>query len=157
MFEINEKIHLGCCQNSCFFCVWMNKNITFFINLILPSIRTCISCGNKYSTSRGLDHHYSQNDECGKIARKKQKAERIKYLKQRKANIHGTNLRRIGPHKKRLSTPHRRGAPLSKEEKELVLHYYDLYRSKYSVEHQEFSANQFLREINFCTTCHVAV
>ena len=102
---------------------------TFFHSCIYAQNRPCVSCGKKFGTSRGLDMHHADKKDCGNVANKIRKAERIKALRLRNKNIHSLSLKRIGPHRK-LSTPHRRGTPLKREEKELVLHYYDLYRSK---------------------------
>ena len=43
----------------------------------------------------------------------------------RAEKIHGTPMRRIGPHLKNLSTPRKRGAPLSKSEKEIICYTFD--------------------------------
>ena len=63
-------------------------------------------------------------------AKKIAKARKIKELRLRNKSIDGLKLKRIRPHKKKLSTKRKRGAPLSREEKEFVLHNYDQYRSK---------------------------
>ena len=97
---------------------------------MLSSNRKCITCDKKYATSRGLADHRARNKECGKAANKILKARRIKELRLRHKTIHGLKLKRIGPHKKKLATKRKRGAPLSREEKEFVLHNYDQYRSK---------------------------
>ena len=91
--------------------------------------RPCVSCDKKFATSKGLDSHLAIMKDCGKVAKKIHKAKKIKELALRNKNIHGLSLKRIGPHKK-LATPRKRGAPLSRQEKELVLHHYDSFRSK---------------------------
>ena len=92
--------------------------------------RKCVSCEKKFATSRGLDHHHAKIKDCGEVAKKIQKAKRIKALALRNKAIHSQKMRRIGPHNKKLSKGHKRGAPLTRQEKESILHYYDLYRSK---------------------------
>ena len=94
------------------------------------SNRLCISCDKRFGTSRGLDDHRARNKECGMAAKKIAKARKIKELRLRNKSIDGLKLKRIRPHKKKLSTKRKRGAPLSREEKEFVLHNYDQYRSK---------------------------
>ena len=94
------------------------------------SNRLCISCDKRFGTSRGLDDHRARNKECGTAAKKIAKARKIKELRLRNKSIDGLRLKRIRPHKKKLSTKRKRGAPLSREEKEFVLHNYDQYRSK---------------------------
>ena len=92
--------------------------------------RLCITCEKRFGTSRGLDDHRARNKECGTAAKKLAKARKIKELRLRNKSIDGLRLKRIRPHKKKLSTKRKRGAPLSREEKEFVLHNYDQYRSK---------------------------
>ena len=43
----------------------------------------------------------------------------------RAEKIHAIPMRRIGPHLKNLSTPRKRGAPLSKSEKEIICYTFD--------------------------------
>ena len=115
-------------QNSCSY-------DSFFIHFLCIIInhwsnRLCTTCDKRYATSRGLDDHRARNKECGTAAKKLAKARKIKELRLRQKSIHGLKMKRIGPHKKKLSTARKRGAPLSREEKEFVLHNYDQYISK---------------------------
>ena len=135
----------------------LSPYVVSFINNELSN-RLCITCDKRYATSRGLDDHRTRNKECGSAAKKLAKARKIKELRLRQKSIHGLKLKRIGPHKKKLSTPRKRGAPLSREEKEFVLHNYDQYRSKnFSVanshtlwKNKKFTTTQnIFRQINY--------
>ena len=48
-----------------------------------------------------------------------------KDINLRKQATHSQRMKRIGPQLKNLSRPHKRGAPVSKAEKEMVLYMYD--------------------------------
>ena len=57
----------------------------------------------------------------------------------RKKATHSQKMRRIGPELKNLSRPHKRGAPVSKAEKEMVLYMFDQQMGNpQCVEIQEF-------------------
>ena len=126
--------------------IWYLCTLSFTISQ-LYSNRPCFSCGKKFGSSRGLDMHHAEKKDCGKVAKKIRKAEQVKALRLRNKNIHSLSLRRIGPHKK-LSKPHRRGTPLTRQEKEMVLHYYDLYRSKTIFFTSDGSVNSLSRKIH---------
>ena len=128
--------------------IWYLCTLSFTISR-LYSNRPCFSCGKKFGSSRGLDMHHAEKKDCGKVAQKIRKAEQVKALRLRNKNIHSLSLRRIGPHKK-LSKPHRRGTPLSRAEKEMVLYYYDLYRSKRILFTSDGSVNSLSQKIHIC-------
>ena len=69
--------------------------------------------------------------DCGAAARKVLKAAEIKARLLRKKELLSTKLGRIVLQKKNLAKPHKRGAPLSKAEKEMVLYTYESFKSKY--------------------------
>ena len=91
--------------------------------------RKCITCGKGFATERGLKKHQTTIKNCGEASKNIKKAQEIKNKKLRNSQIHGQKLKNIGPHKK-LSVPHKRGAALTREEKETVLHIYESFRSK---------------------------
>ena len=61
-------------------------------------------------------------------------------------------MRRIGQHKKNLAVPHKRGAPLSKAEKETILHTYESFKStyKHSVKIMKFYSYHWLIHNPIC-------
>ena len=63
--------------------------------------------------------------ECGYQARKAKITKMIKQRSLRNEASHSQKMRRIGPHLKNLSRPHKSGAAVSKGEKEMVLHLFD--------------------------------
>ena len=91
--------------------------------------RKCNNCQQLFATKRGLQIHCSRNEknECGRSAKKVQKAKIIKDWQLRKDAIHSAKMKRIGPHLKNLSRPHKRGAALTKGEKEMVCYTYDRF------------------------------
>ena len=90
----------------------------------------CKTCEMVFATPRGLEYHLKRSKKysCGQEAFYKKKLARIKESRERKAEIYGQKLRRIGPHFKNVSTRHKRGAPLTKFEKEVILRLYDQFR-----------------------------
>ena len=113
----------------------MNSNkddILCFLFVILYfdhylAFRKCNNCQQLFATKRGLQIHCSRNEqnECGRSAKKVKKAKIIKEWQLRKDQIHSAKMKRIGPHLKNLSRPHKRGAALTKGEKEMVCYTYD--------------------------------
>ena len=73
--------------------------------------------------------------DCGAARKKILKAAEIKARLQRKNELLSTKLGRIVLQKKNLAKPHKRGAALSKAEKEVVLHTYESFKSEYLYNH----------------------
>ena len=86
-----------------------------------------------FATKLGLEKHlrFAKKNSCGQEAHHKKKLARIEESRERKKAIYSEKIKRIGPHLKNVSRPHKRGAPLTKEEKELVLKLYDEFRGTY--------------------------
>ena len=97
--------------------------------------RKCNNCQQLFATKRGLQIHCSRNErnECGRSAKKLKKAKIIKEWELRKEAIHSAKMKRIGPHLKNLSRPHKRGAALTKGEKEMVCYTYDRFLGMSSI------------------------
>ena len=93
--------------------------------------RSCKNCEKKFASEKGLKCHLARTKDCGAAARKLKKAKEIQRRRLRNKAIHSLPMRRIGQHKKNLATPHKRGAPLCKAEKESILHAYDSFKSMY--------------------------
>ena len=91
------------------------------------AFRQCAACEQLFATKRGLKMHCSRNEqnECGRTFKKNQDAKKIKERALRNEKIHSAPMRRIGPHMKNLSSPRKRGSPLSKCEKEIICHIFD--------------------------------
>ena len=85
-----------------------------------------------FATQRGLEFHLKRAKfwSCGQDAYYKKKLALIEENRKKKKEIHSQKMRRIGPTFKKMSTPHKRGAPLSKLEKEVILRMYDDFRGK---------------------------
>ena len=83
-----------------------------------------------FATQLGLEKHlrFVKKFSCGREAHHKRKLARIQESRERKLAIYSEKIKRIGPHLKNVSRPHKRGAALTKEEKELVLKLYDEFR-----------------------------
>ena len=86
-----------------------------------------------FATKLGLEKHlrFAKKFSCGQEAHHQKKLARIEESRERKKAIYSEKIKRIGPHLKNVSRPHKRGAPLTKEEKELVLKLYDEFRGTY--------------------------
>ena len=85
-----------------------------------------------FATQRGLEYHLKRSKfwSCGQEAFHRKKLALVEENRKRKMEIHGQKMRRIGPTLKKMSTPHKRGAPLSKLEKEVILRLYDDLKGK---------------------------
>ena len=83
-----------------------------------------------FATQRGLEFHLKRAKfwSCGQDAYYKRKLASIEENRKKKAEIYGQKMRRIGPTFNKMSRPHKRGAPLSKLEKEVILRLYDQFR-----------------------------
>ena len=72
----------------------------------------------------------SRNKDCGAAAKKVEKAKEIKIRALRSKSILNFRMRRMAENKKNLAIPHKRGAALSRAEKEVVLHAYESFKSE---------------------------
>ena len=85
-----------------------------------------------FATPRGLEYHlkHAKFWSCGQDAYYVRKLKKIEENRKRTASIYHAKMRRIGPHLKNVSKIHKRGAPLTKFEKEVVLRLYDQFRGE---------------------------
>ena len=95
--------------------------------------RKCTHCGNFFGSEIGLKNHCTRNrtGECGRNQRNIEKAKKIKIINARRHAMKRAKMSDIGPHIKNISSKHKRGAPLSKGEKEFVCYIYDQCISKF--------------------------
>ena len=116
-----------------------NKDDSYvFISCYESLFRSCITCERKFGSERGLKCHLAVTKDCGTAAKKVQKAKEIKKRLLRNEAIRSLPMRRIGQHKKSLAVPHKRGAPLSKAEKETILHTYESFKSTYKAQCEHY-------------------
>ena len=98
----------------------------------LHYIRTCKTCEKSFGSELGLRQHLARVQECGSVAKKVKKAQEIKKRSSRNLALKKMKMREVSGDQK-LSVPHKRGAALSRAEKEIVLHTYETFKSMYSI------------------------
>ena len=101
--------------------VWL-----YFINWI----RSCRTCEKSFASELGLKNHLAKTKDCGSAAKKVKIAKEIKRRASRNLVLKKMKMREVSGDQK-LSVKHKRGAALSRAEKEIVLHTYESYKSMY--------------------------
>ena len=99
----------------------------FFYSLSFIWIRTCTTCEKSFASSLGLKHHLAKTNDCGLKAKKVKKAQEIKKRATRNHVLKYMRTKEIS--NQNLSVKHKRGAALSRAEKEVVLHAYESFKS----------------------------
>ena len=89
--------------------------------------RTCTTCEKSFASSLGLKHHLAKTNDCGLEAKKVKKAQEIKKRATRNHVLKYMRTKEIS--NQNLSVRHKRGAALSRAEKEVVLHTYESFKS----------------------------
>ena len=86
----------------------------------------------------------ARTTDCGIAAARVKKAKEIEMRRLRKQSVKNLKIRNLANNQKNLATPHKRGAALSKAEKEVILYTYESFKSKYSAQ----NLNILLQKLN---------